>query len=140
MILTPIAGETPELQTALRDAGLPTDDLTESGRQFFAAFESGQTLAYAGYARYGEDALLRSLAVRPDLRGTGKGRAVTDLLLEHARQAGVRRLYLLTTNAAPFFKRLGFKPVDRASAPATGGQPLSVNRRADDAANLRGMP
>jgi len=37
---------------------------------------------------------------------------------QHARQCGVRRLYLLTTSAADFFARLGYKRLERDGAPA----------------------
>jgi amino-acid N-acetyltransferase len=34
-------------------------------------------------------------------------------MTERAAELGLRRIYLLTETAAPFFARLGFTPVDR---------------------------
>ena len=37
----------------------------------------------------------------------------------HARERGARRIYLLTTTAADFFARLGYKRVEREQAPGS---------------------
>jgi ribosomal protein S18 acetylase RimI-like enzyme len=39
---------------------------------------------------------IRALAVRPDVRGAGAGRALLDAVIERARKVGVRHLVLLT--------------------------------------------
>ena len=41
---------------------------------------------------------------------------MTERVLESARAAGLRRLYLLTTTAEDYFPRHGFRPVPRESA------------------------
>ena len=41
------------------------------------------------------------------------------LLLRRAFDEGGREAWLLTTTAAPFFERAGFKPMERTSAPAS---------------------
>jgi amino-acid N-acetyltransferase len=68
--------------------------------------------------RYGEDALLRSLAVRPENRSTGLGKQLADALEEHARRTGLGTLYLLTTTAADFFARRGYEVIERGTAPS----------------------
>lgn len=67
---------------------------------------------------YGQDALLRSLAVYDFMRGDGWGQKLVEAAEERARRAGIASLYLLTTTAASFFERRGYRCIDRASAPA----------------------
>ena len=117
---TPLAGTDPDLALALQEAGLPTDDLTEPGRSFFAyAAVSGERVGYGGFERMGQDVLVRSLVVLPHARRRGIGGGLLALLLRRAFDAGGRDAWLLTTTAAPFFERAGFEPIERASAPAS---------------------
>ena len=102
---------------ALTAEQLPTDDVAEAGRAFFRVTEANETIGFGGYELHGEDALLRSLTVPPDLRGRGLGRLVAEAVLRAAAGAGARHVWLLTTTAGPFFERLGFVRIDRATAP-----------------------
>lgn len=114
-MLREIAAGTPEFQrftTALANAELPTDDLTSEPFCYFTADE----MAWGGIG-VGADALLRSVVVAQPARGRGFGRLVTEGLIHQAREAGVERLWLLTTSAADFFKALGWRETDRAQAP-----------------------
>jgi arsenate reductase len=120
LVDAPIAGSDAGLALALQEAGLPTDDLTESGRSFFAyATVSGERVGYGGFERMGRDVLMRSLVVLPHARQRGIGGGMLALLLRRAFDEGGRDAWLLTTTAAPFFERTGFKPAERASAPAS---------------------
>ena len=120
LVDTPIAGSDAGLALALQEAGLPTDDLAEPGRSFFAyATVSGGRVGYGGFERMGSDVLVRSLAVLPSARHRGIGGGMLALLLRRAFDAGGRDAWLLTTTAAPFFERAGFKPVERGAAPAS---------------------
>jgi amino-acid N-acetyltransferase len=65
---------------------------------------------------YGEEALLRSLVVAPDWRGTGMGGRLVDALERAAFGWGVRRWWLLTTTADHFFAARGFCGVARCAA------------------------
>jgi protein-tyrosine-phosphatase/N-acetylglutamate synthase-like GNAT family acetyltransferase len=118
LALLPIAGHEAELRSALAAADLPTDDLDEAGRRFFRIARGVDTVGFGGYELHGDSALLRSVVITPANRHKGLGRRATDLLLRRAYADGARTGYLLTTTAAPFFETLGFKPIDRASAPA----------------------
>jgi GNAT superfamily N-acetyltransferase len=97
---------------ALANAELPTDDLASEPFRYFTADD----LAWGGFGA-GADALIRSIVVLPQARSRGFGVLVTEALALQARGAGVERLWLLTTSAAPFFKKLGWASVDRAQAP-----------------------
>ena len=66
---------------------------------------------------YGRDALLRSVAVDPSLRGTGLGQRLTRAALDRAKASGVTRVFLLTETAAAFFPKFGFTTIERAGVP-----------------------
>ena len=68
---------------------------------------------------YGSAALLRSVAVARDLRGTGLGRRLTEAALDLSRDLGVEEAYLLTETADLFFPRFGFRPIPRAEVPGS---------------------
>lgn len=120
LVDTPIAGSDTGLITALQEAGLPSDDLTEPGRSFFVySTVTGERVGYGGFERMGRDVLVRSLVVLPNARQRGIGGGIVALLLRRAFDEGGRDAWLLTTTAAPFFERAGFKPVERTSAPAS---------------------
>ena len=112
----------PAAYDLLRGCGLPTDGLDEQfgdGYVLAAAGDGGELVGMAGLERHGpEDGLLRSVAVAPAWRGRGLGEALVDDRLAWARARGIRRVHLLTTTAADWFPRFGFRRVTRADAPA----------------------
>lgn len=115
-----ILANDPDLLSSLRAAGLPTDDLCEPGRTFFAyRTPAGDLIGYGGYEALGENALLRSIVVLPEWRAKALGRNLVALLQRRAFDEGARRAWVLTSSAAPFFEKVGFKPVSRGDAPAT---------------------
>jgi amino-acid N-acetyltransferase len=76
-----------------------------------------EVVGVAGLETYGTSALLRSVAVAPGRRGGGTGRALVADRLAAARAMGLDAVYLLTMGAADYFRRFGFSPVPRESAP-----------------------
>lgn len=107
----------PDLDAVLRlleDAALPTAGVSEFFDRFVVAEKAGRILGVAGLEVHGGDGVLRSVAVRPDLRGRGLGARLTRWVLDSAREIGLRRLYLLTTTAEDYFPRHGFRPIDRS--------------------------
>ncbi|RPE77207.1 arsenic resistance N-acetyltransferase ArsN2 [Vulcaniibacterium tengchongense] len=104
----------------LRAAGLPTADLDAAAApvRLFGRRRNGVPMAAVGVERHGEAALLRSLAVAEALRGRGLARELVAHAERRAADAGVRRLFLLTTHAAGYFARLGYAPTPREAAPA----------------------
>jgi amino-acid N-acetyltransferase len=117
--LEPPADRLEVVEDLLSTAGLPTDDLRSTPATFYLAMADGEPVAVGGLERHGEVALLRSVAVAPEHRGEGIGTAVCDALAERARSEGVRRLYLLMTTAADFFRARGYERVEREAAPST---------------------
>jgi arsenate reductase (glutaredoxin) len=113
-----IDGADAALAGALTEAALPTDDLAEPGRRFFAYRTlDGATVGFAGYELFGPLAFLRSIVVLPEARGKKNGANLLALLMRRAFDEGAREAWLLTTGAADYFKRRGFQAVPRDSAP-----------------------
>jgi amino-acid N-acetyltransferase len=112
----------PPLDVAVRllaAANLPTADLTAAHcEHFFLAGPPEQAVGLIGLELFDDVALLRSLVVVPERRGTGAGSALLAQAEGYARANGVRSLYLLTTTAEPFFTKQGYEHAPRDSAPA----------------------
>lgn len=118
-------------------AGLPTADLRGAPATFVLAAPAGtdDPVAVGGLERAGDAALLRSVVVAPDARGEGVGRALVGDL-ESRAAAEARDCYLLTTDAAGFFARLGYERVDRAAAPEGVRRTRQFEGLCPDAATL----
>ncbi len=117
MTLSPISpgdGLWPAFEAALRSAGLVTEDLGHGGGRYFALDDG---VGFGGFERLGGSTLVRSIVVAPHRRGQGLGSALLQALIERARCEGAGALWLLTTDAAPFFARQGFSAVARSAAP-----------------------
>lgn len=73
---------------------LLAEELSGPHRYYLGAFEEdGQLLGYGGIAGVW-DADLMTLGVVPAARGQGLGRALTEQLIEEARQHGCERIFL----------------------------------------------
>jgi amino-acid N-acetyltransferase len=109
-------GDLPAVLALLAEAHLPCAGVAEHFGSFFVADDGGRIVGCAGLELRGDAALLRSLAVAADVRGTGLGAAVLGRALDEARgrAAGV---YALTTTAEAYLARFGFEPVPRGSLP-----------------------
>ena len=108
-----------ELRPALEAARLPTDDLDQPGRAFFELSDELGPVGFVGIGGGGPARLLRSLVLLPSRKRQGHG----GLLVEHAeavaRRDSVRRLQLLKTTVADFFRTRGYRPAERGDAPAS---------------------
>ena len=103
----------------LQMANLPTEDITPEMLEHFLTAHAGNALVgAAGLEVLGEVGLLRSVAVDESHRGTGLGKRLVAAMEEHAREQGVRELYLLTTDAVDFFAGMGYRKLPREQAPA----------------------
>jgi amino-acid N-acetyltransferase len=117
MIRSAEPNDRPSVEALLIEAGLPTDGVDEHFASFLVADEGGKIRGAAGIEWYGTDALLRSVVVAHDAKGTGVGSRLTRRAIDDARARGARRLYLLTTTAEAFFPRFGFESTTREDVP-----------------------
>jgi amino-acid N-acetyltransferase len=110
-------GDTAGIRALLESAGLPTDDLLAADPQFIVACDDDRVIATGALQSFGSSALLRSLAVAPDLRGAGLGRTIVRDLERLARAARIEQLFLLTQTAQRFFEHQGYRVIDRQAVP-----------------------
>lgn len=109
------------LEQLLAADELPTSDLDHQLANFLALCENelDPPIGFIGLEVCGESyGLLRSLVVRNSHRSRGLAGRLCEELFRLARQRGVEQLYLLTTTAEGFFRKIGFRTVPRESAPA----------------------
>lgn len=110
-------GDWDAIARLLSDSGLPIAGADAHLDGFLLATRQDRLLGTAALERYGTAALLRSVAVVPEARGTGLGRALVDATIERARDTGIETLVLLTETAPQFFPRFGFLPISRSDVP-----------------------
>jgi putative acetyltransferase len=96
-------------------AGLPGDYAQPDGVLLLAT-EAGLSLGCVAFRPIDDETCeMKRMFVPPLARGTGVGRALAESVLEHARKAGYRRMYLDTsvrqTEAIALYRSLGFEEV-----------------------------
>jgi amino-acid N-acetyltransferase len=107
-----------EIRRLLVASALPVADLESSRPDFWVAIQGGRVVGVGGIERFATTGLLRSVAIRPELRGRGLGQALVGRLEADAQEAGLRELVLLTETAEKFFRQLGYSPIDRSQVAA----------------------
>lgn len=109
------------VQAVLAACGLPSSDLTAESLDSFhvAVGDDDEIVGVAGLQQIGDAALLRSVAVRPRLRGSGLGSRLVDASFALAQTRSIRALYLIPNDASAhgFFARRGFTGIERSSVP-----------------------
>jgi N-acetylglutamate synthase-like GNAT family acetyltransferase len=100
------------IRTLLCDFKLPQDGLYKT-KLWVLQLSNGVVAGVAGLELYGKNGLLRSVAVIKNMQNQGYGTTLTSFVIEEAKNGGVMDLFLLTTTAAEFFKKLGFKMENR---------------------------
>lgn len=111
-----MASDLPAAIALLRDASLPTEDLTIEHLALVAEGEA-EMLGVIGLEKFGDVGLLRSLVVSPLARGEGVGRQLTAALELSVRENGIVELWLLTIDADTFFSNMGYRVRSRDAAP-----------------------
>jgi amino-acid N-acetyltransferase len=116
-----VPADLPAIERLLTDSDLPTAGVGEiisaHSRDFFVA-EAGeggerQLVGVAGLEVCCDNALLRSVAVRPAWRSHAVGRELVRRIVREAEGRGLHALYLLTTTAEHYFPRFGFERIER---------------------------
>jgi N-acetylglutamate synthase-like GNAT family acetyltransferase len=105
------------IRALLERAGLPTSDLESAQPEFVVIRADGKAIAAGALQRFGSSALLRSVVVAPDHRGSGLGHLIVSELERSARTAQITQLILLTETAVEFFAHEGYRVIERSSAP-----------------------
>src|SRR5688572_23992520 len=92
---------------------LPLEGVDDHWRTFVVARDGEHTVGCGGAETYQVAALIRSIAVLPEYRKRGVGRRIVRHLLDRLSSRGLREFYLLTTTAEEYFRKRGFKTIDR---------------------------
>jgi N-acetylglutamate synthase-like GNAT family acetyltransferase len=101
------------IKALLLESGLPIAGVDENWKTFLIARDGDAPVGCGGAEAYQVVALIRSIAVKPDYRSHGIGRRLVRQLLDRLASRGLREFYLLTTTAEEYFKKRGFKTIDR---------------------------
>lgn len=102
--------------TLLKKNNLPTEDI-DPGKQLFVIEEGDEVVATVAVEYDYNSALLRSLSVAEEKRGLGLGKELVDFIEDYMNKQDVQAIYLLTTTAADFFQKRGYKIIDRSNVP-----------------------
>jgi len=115
----------PAIERLLVESGLPTAGVAQmlaaDPASFVVAEANGTASDFAGVAGLEvccDNALLRSVAVRPEWRGHGLGADLVTRIVSDAESRGIHALYLLTLTAERYFPRFGFERVERGEVPS----------------------
>ncbi len=118
----------------LKAVDLPLDGVAEGITHFVLAENDSDIGGVAGLELYADCGLLRSVAVKPGMQRHGIGRQLVGKVIENAKAYGVRRLFLLTETAEPFFAKMGFVRVQREEVDAPVRKSLEFCRVCPDTA------
>jgi len=115
----PVGGELAAIEALARGSGLPTEVVRDHFPEaYVVARRDGAVVGVAALEAHDATGLLRTVAVASAERGRGTGLALIADRLAMAGASGLESVYLLTTTAAPLFRRFGFIDAERAGAPA----------------------
>jgi len=103
------------IRLLLESQKLPTETVGTTMTEFYLVVENEAIVGVAGFEYYGEEALLRSVAVPTSLQKKQIGSQLVNWMLSLAKQKGIKRIVLLTETASKFFSKKGFIPVERST-------------------------
>jgi len=93
------------------------ESVYECLREFFVGEEAGKIIGCVAVDIYwANSAEIRSLAIAPDYRGKGAGKALVMQCLADAREIGLSQIFAMTYNKK-FFAAIGFEEVDIKTLP-----------------------
>ena len=107
------------IESLLKAVNLPTEGVESFLDNFLvvrkskADIGSENIFGCIGLESYGPDALLRSLAIHPDIQGQGMGKRLVERITRDAKERGISSLYVLTDTAEELIKKLGFSVTSR---------------------------
>lgn len=120
----PVArGDSFDLTEFLRAVDLTVNGIGEPELYLWADFDAdGRIVGTTGFELDDANALIRSVAVDPFARGTGRGTELARFALEQAAILGATRAWLFSRRSGPFWQKLGFEPASAAELAAAVGR------------------
>lgn len=101
----------------LQSSNLPYSDLNFKDHLLIGYYHNDNLVGTGGLEIYDQYALLRSLAVKINVRDLSYGSFITKDLISQARKKNLKAIYLLTETARGFFAVKGFKDIQRHDVP-----------------------
>lgn len=126
-IRTAVESDLPAMNNLLTENGLTTSGIRENLCNFLVAQEE-KIIGVIGSEFKGNNVMLRSLAISPEVRKRGIGMALMKHSLEKARAAGMEEVYILTNTAEKFASRLGFYQIKRSEIPVDLMESSALNQ------------
>jgi 4-nitrophenyl phosphatase len=126
----------PAIAQLLHDGGQPAGAARERVARTVVAQGDRTVLGTAAWDPAGDAAMLRSVAVSPDTRGTGIGLLVTAAALRGISREGFREVYAVTTEAEGFFAGCGFRAVSREELPPGVAEHRQITRECPASATV----
>jgi N-acetylglutamate synthase-like GNAT family acetyltransferase len=97
----------------LRSVDLTVSGVDDPSCRFWIDVDAdGRIVATTAFELVDADALIRSVAVAPHLRGSGRGTELAQFALDQATALGARRAWLMSRRSGPFWTKLGFGTAD----------------------------
>lgn len=109
--------EITSIKKLLHSVGLPDSDLENAPVHFVGIRENNEIIASGALEIYGKNAVLRSVAVKKDFQKSGFGKQIVGFLEQKAGEQEIEKLFLLTTTAESFFKKLKYHTIQRDLCP-----------------------
>ena len=103
--------DVPVIEALLVQANLSIVGVRRHIAHFRLGKLNGKIVAVGALEIYGEQALLRSIAVDTEQRNKAYGKQIVRDVCLTAQLAGIRDVYLKTVSAKPFFAGLGFQVI-----------------------------
>jgi amino-acid N-acetyltransferase len=99
--------------------------------RFTVVERDGMIIGSAALETFPEEKMaeLYCVAIHTSYRETGRGEALLEYMEARARNAGIERLFVLTTRSAHFFQERGFVPVSVRALPARRRATYDKTRR-----------
>ncbi len=109
------AGEAdvPFIKSLLIEAKLASEGIDDQWKMFVVARDGSKVIGCGGSEPYQFAAIIRSIAVDPSYRKQGIGRRIVRQLIDRLASRGLREFYLLTVDGEEYFRKRGFKTIDR---------------------------
>ncbi len=111
--------DVPAIEALLVQANLSIVGVRRHIAHFRLGKFGGKIVAVGGLEIYGEQALLRSIAVDTEQRNKAYGKQIVRDVCHSAQRAGIRDVYLKTVSARAFFAGLGFQVIAYEQVPAS---------------------
>jgi len=105
------------INNILKENELCVDDIPSENIVLKLVKSENELIAIYGFELFGQNGILRSVAVADEYKGAGIGTQIMKQVERDVKELELRNLFLLTTTAKKFFEKFGFSIIERETAP-----------------------